>query len=58
MEALKRFIRDEEGLAMAEYALLLALIAVLVAAAIGSFKDAIIGAFSEATGALSGPGPS
>jgi Flp pilus assembly pilin Flp len=48
-------VTDEEGQTLAEYGLIMAVIAVavIVAAAV-AFKDGIIGAFNSATGCLSG----
>ena len=40
---------DDSGQDMAEYALLLVLIAVVVALAIGAFREAIVGGFDRAT---------
>lgn len=49
---LKRFIKDERGLEASEYALLLAIICVLVVGAILALKDEIIAAFKGATSAM------
>jgi len=49
-------LQDESGADMAEYGLLLALIAVAAVTAIGLFSDAIIGKFDEARGVLEGAG--
>lgn len=48
MRLLKRFINDERGLEFSEYALLLALICLLIIAAITLLKNAIYNAFSDA----------
>ena len=48
MKLLKRFIKDERGLEFSEYALLLALICLLIIGAITLLKNAIAAAFSEA----------
>lgn len=46
---------DEEGQTLAEYGLIMAVIAVAVIVAAGvAFRDAIVGAFDEATDCLSG----
>lgn len=42
--------RDERGAVSAEYGLLLALIAVVLAAAIITLRDEIVGAFNDAAG--------
>ena len=50
----KRFVRDESGQDMAEYGLLLVLIAVVVVTAVVAFRDQIVAAFGRATTELSG----
>ena len=49
---LKRFIKDERGLEASEYALLLAIICVLVVGAILALKNQIVLAFKGATTAM------
>lgn len=44
--------QDESGQDMAEYGLLLALIAVVVAAAVITFREQIVTAFGDATAVL------
>lgn len=44
-----RFIREEEGAGMVEYALLVALIGVLLITAIAAFRGGIDGVFGRAT---------
>ncbi len=51
---LEEKLRPQEGQDLAEYALLVGLIAILVIAALTAFKGAIIGAFNTITTALSG----
>jgi pilus assembly protein Flp/PilA len=53
LNAIRRFVKEEEGLAAAEYAILLTLIAVALIAAVTNFRNAIQGAFATATTALS-----
>lgn len=48
--------QDESGQDMAEYGLLLALIAVVVAAAVITFRGEIVNAFEEATTVLQDDG--
>lgn len=55
-DLIRSFIRDESGQDMAEYALLLALIALVLVVAIGAFKDAIETKFNEATSTLNDAG--
>lgn len=45
---------DERGAVMAEYGLLLALIAVMIIAALVAFRDSIFGTFNQATDQLGG----
>jgi Flp pilus assembly pilin Flp len=54
LNVIRQFVKEEEGLAAAEYAMLLALIAVFLIAAITAFRDAIAAAFGTATAALTG----
>ena len=53
LNAIRRFVKEEDGLAAAEYAILLTLIAVALIAAVTAFRTAITGAFAAATTALS-----
>jgi Flp pilus assembly pilin Flp len=46
---------DDSGQDMAEYALLLVLIAVVVAITVAAFRDAIVGGFERATEELNDP---
>lgn len=52
MNKVKSFILDEEGASMAEYALLVGLIAVALIAAITAFRGSIINTFNRVTSAL------
>ncbi|MFC7063861.1 Flp family type IVb pilin [Halobacillus seohaensis] len=54
MEMLKRFIQEEEGQAMAEYGLILALIAVVVAGVAVTLGEQIKDAFNVIVEALKG----
>jgi Flp pilus assembly pilin Flp len=52
-----RLSRDDDGQTLAEYGLILSVVAVaVVAAAVITFRDAIGGAFSSATNCLNGSG--
>jgi Flp pilus assembly pilin Flp len=53
LNAIRQFVQEEEGLAAAEYAILLTLIAVALIAAVTAFRAAIQAAFTAATTALS-----
>jgi pilus assembly protein Flp/PilA len=52
MELLKSFWTDESGQGLGEYALLIALIAVVLVTAITLFRNSIIAVFSKITGIL------
>ena len=52
MKTLVRFLRDEEGASMAEYALLLGLITVAIATVVTAFGTKISGTITKATSAL------
>ncbi len=53
MNAIRRFVMEEEGASAAEYALLVGLITVLMAAAVTGLGGAIITALNNATAAIS-----
>jgi pilus assembly protein Flp/PilA len=55
---LRMFWRDESGQDLAEYALLLALIAVVLVTAISSLRTAIANSFGRATNVLNNAGAS
>jgi pilus assembly protein Flp/PilA len=46
-ELLNRFVREEDGQDLVEYALLLALISLLLVGAIGTLRQAIEGKFTQ-----------
>jgi Flp pilus assembly pilin Flp len=52
LNAIRRFVREEDGLAAAEYAILLTLVAVALITVVGNFRDAIIRAFQAAINVL------
>ncbi len=54
MEMLRRIWQDEDGQDLAEYGLLLILIAVAIVTAIALFSNQIINVFNAATNALTG----
>lgn len=53
LNVIRQFVKEEEGLAAAEYAILLTLIAVALVTAVTTFRNAIVTAFGNATTALS-----
>ncbi len=55
IQALENKVKDEDGQTLAEYGLIMAVIAVaVIALAVVAFRTAIIGAFNRATSCLSG----
>lgn len=54
LESLRRFLVEEEGQGMAEYGLILALVAVAVIAALGLLGGKISEIFNNVTNGLSG----
>jgi pilus assembly protein Flp/PilA len=52
MNAVREFMSDEQGAAMAEYAMLLALIAVATIAAVQALRDSIITVFNKSASTL------
>lgn len=52
MNTLVRFIKDEEGATMAEYALLLGLVTVAIATVIATFRGQLAAQFTRAGTAL------
>jgi pilus assembly protein Flp/PilA len=53
-QLIRRMWSDNDGQDLAEYGLLLILIAVAVVTGVTAFKDQIVAAFSSATSVLSG----
>ena len=49
---LMRFVKEEAGPTIVEYAVMLVLVAIAVAAASPGFRDAIVGVFSTMVGLL------
>jgi len=52
MNVIKVLLSDEQGASMAEYAMLLALIAVATIGAVTALRDQIIGVFNASASAL------
>lgn len=57
LQALKRLVREEEGQGMAEYGLILALIAIVVIVALGGIGDSLDGIFNKISGELADAAP-
>jgi len=55
MQKIKHLLKDEEGATMVEYALMLALIAVLCIFVVGSLGGRVLGVFTRADEAMSAP---
>lgn len=53
---IKKFLRDETGLELSEYAVAAALVAIAVVGAFGLLGEAITGKIGELTGHINGPG--
>ena len=56
MEKIKRFLKEEEGLEMSEYAIMGAIICLAVAAAVVLLKDAIATAFNDISNVINNRG--
>jgi len=52
LNAIRQFVKDEEGASAAEYALLVGLITVAMATTVVTFGNAISGAIAAATNAI------
>ena len=52
MEKIKRFLKDEEGASMAEYAILISLVTLFLVGLITLFRDAIGNVFTAVTSVL------
>ena len=53
---IKKFLRDETGLELSEYAVAAALVAIAVVGAFGLLGEAITGKIDELTGHINGDG--
>jgi pilus assembly protein Flp/PilA len=56
LKMISRLVRDEEGQGLAEYALILVLIAVVVIGVLGTLGDEIKSVFTDITNGLTGAG--
>ena len=57
LTVLRRLVKEEQGQGMAEYGLILALVAVVVVVALAAFGGAIKAKFEEVTGKFTAPDP-
>ena len=53
LSAIRQFMKEEEGIAAAEYAILLVLIGLTLVAAVTTLEGSISGAFTRAAGIIS-----
>jgi pilus assembly protein Flp/PilA len=56
LAAIKRFVKDEQGLETVEYAVMTALIVAALIAAIVALSGAVSGRFGEVTGVINAEG--
>jgi Flp pilus assembly pilin Flp len=54
MDALKRFVKGDDGQTMSEYALIIALVAVLLVTAVTGLRTGIEGVFGDIVAAFAG----
>lgn len=52
LKAIRQFVKEEKGIAAAEYAVLLTLITLALVAAVTGFEGAVSGAFTRAAGVI------
>lgn len=52
LNAIRQFVKEEEGLAAAEYAIMLSLIAAALITVVVTFREAIEGVFTRTTNTL------
>jgi Flp pilus assembly pilin Flp len=56
MNKIWKFIKDEDGLELTEYAVIGALIVIVVAAAVITLRTAIVNAFNNISNTINNPG--
>lgn len=54
MNGIRRFLRDESGQSLTEYALIIALVAIALIATITAFKDKLLAVFKTIGDSISG----
>lgn len=57
LNAIRQFVKEEEGLAASEYAIMLGLVAVALIAVVVTFRQSIEGVFTRTSGTLDGVNP-
>ncbi len=54
MNGIRRFLRDESGQSLTEYALIIALVAIALIATVTAFKDKLLAVFKTIGDSISG----
>ena len=57
LNAIRQFVKEEDGLAAAEYAIMLSLVAAALIAVVVTFRQSIEGVFTRTSGTLAGVNP-
>jgi pilus assembly protein Flp/PilA len=57
LNAIRQFVKEEDGLAAAEYAIMLSLVAAALIAVVVTFRQSIEGVFTRTSGTLNGVNP-
>ena len=57
LNAIRQFAKEEDGLAAAEYAIMLSLVAAALIAVVVTFRQSIEGVFTRTSGTLNGVNP-
>lgn len=57
LNAIRQFVKEEEGLAAAEYAIMLSLVAAALIAVVVTFRQSIEGVFTRTSGTLNAVNP-
>jgi pilus assembly protein Flp/PilA len=57
LNAIRQFVKEEDGLAASEYAIMLGLVAVALIAVVVTFRQSIEGVFTRTSGTLDGVNP-
>ena len=57
LNAIRRFVKEEEGVAAAEYAIMLGMVAAALITVVVTFRESIEGVFTRTSGTLNGVNP-